>query len=60
MREKAMRIYELIWAIGWVYFVHPLRAWYRRHRRDVEYFARLGWVTGLLMSIMMILWGLSR
>lgn len=55
-----MGIYELIWAAGWVYVAHPLRAWYRRHRRDVEYFAHLGWVTGLLMSIMMILWGLWR
>ena len=43
MVDKLINIYAVIWAIGYLWFVVPIRRWWRRHRRDADYFAHLGW-----------------
>lgn len=57
MVDKLINIYAVIWAVGYLWFVIPIRHWWRRHRRDADYFAHLGWKVGLLVSLMLILWG---
>lgn len=57
MVDKLINIYAVIWAIGYLWFVVPIRRWWRRNRRDADYFAHLGWKVGLLVSLMLILWG---
>lgn len=57
MVDKLINIYAVIWAIGYLWFVVPIWRWWRRHRRDADYFANLGWKVGLLVSLMLILWG---
>lgn len=60
MVEKLINLYSVVWAIGYLGIVRPARRWYRRHRRDADYFAHMGWLVGLLASILMIFWGLSQ
>ncbi len=57
MVDKLINIYAVIWAMGYLWFVIPIRRWWRQHRRDADYFAHLGWKVGLLVSLMLILWG---
>ena len=56
MTDRFVNAYALIYAIGYVYFADPIRRWYRRHRRDADYWTHLGWLTGLIASLIMILW----
>lgn len=60
MVDRLINIYAMIWAIGYLWFAVPIRRWYRRHRRDAEYFTHLGWKVGLLVGLMLILWGLEQ
>lgn len=60
MVDKLINVYAVVWAIGYLWFVAPIRRWYRRHQRDADYFAHLGWMVGLLVGIMMIFWGLAQ
>ena len=60
MIDKLVNIYAVIWAIGYLWFVVPIRRWYRRHRRDADYFTHMGWLVGVLVDIMMIFWGMAK
>lgn len=60
MIDKLINIYAVIWAIGYLWFVVPIRRWYRRHRRDADYFTHMGWLVGVLVAIMMIFWGMAK
>lgn len=60
MIDKLVNIYAVIWAIGYLWFVVPIRRWYRRHRRDADYFTHMGWLVGVLVAIMMIFWGMAK
>lgn len=60
MFEKLINFYSLVWAIGYLGVVRPVKRWYRRHRRDADYFSHLGWLVGLVLSIILILWGLAQ
>ena len=46
-------------AIGWalIYAVYALgiRPWYRRHRRDADYWMWMGYLVGLVGTVIMIL-----
>lgn len=58
--ERLINIYALIWAMGYTYIVHPIQRWHKRHRRDTEYFYHMGILIGLMVSVMLILWGLAQ
>lgn len=60
MIDKLINIYAVIWATGYLWFVVPIRRWYRRHRRDADYFTHMGWLVGILVGIMMIFWGMAK
>ena len=60
MIDKLVNIYAVIWAIGYLWFVVPIRRWYRRHRRDADYFTHMGLLVGVLVAIMMIFWGMAK
>lgn len=60
MVDRLIDIYALLWAMCWVYIRRPIRHWYRRHRNNPDYFTHLGWLVGVLVSIMMILWGMAK
>ena len=60
MIDKLSYIYAVIWAIGYLWIMVPIRRWYRRHRRDADYLAHLGRKVGLLVGLMLILWGAEQ
>lgn len=60
MVDKLINIYAVIWAMGYLWFVIPIRRWWRRHRRDADYFTHMGWLVGILVGIMMIFWGMAK
>lgn len=60
MIEKLVNLYALVWAMGHLYIVRPVSRWYKRHRRDADYFAHMGWLVGFMVSIMLILWGIAQ
>jgi hypothetical protein len=60
MVDKLINVYVVVWAIVYLWFVAPIRRWYRRHRRDADYFTHLGWIIGMLVGVMMIFWGKAQ
>ena len=60
MIDKLVNIYALVWAMCYLHIVRPAQRWHRRHRRDADYFTHMGGLVGVLVAIMMILWGMAR
>ena len=59
MIDSLVNAYALVWAMGYLYIHVPVRRWYRRHRRDADYFTHVGWVTGMVLGALMIAWGVT-
>lgn len=60
MKDKLLDAWALLWAIGYIYFAKPVTQWYKRHRRDADYFTHLSWIAGFMVSIMLFIWGISQ
>ena len=58
--DQLVNVYALIWAIGYCCIADPVKRWYTKHRFNADYFAHMGWLVGLLVSIIMILWGTAQ
>jgi len=58
--DRLVNVYAVVYAMIYLYIAAPVRRWYMKHRRDADYFTHMGGLVGVLVAIMMILWGMAR
>ena len=60
MADRLENAWALVWAMGYLYIGRYVKRWWRRHRRDADYFTHMGWLAGFVLGLILILWGTAQ
>lgn len=55
--KRLIDVWALVWSFWYLNIERPIMRWYRKHKAHPEYFPRMGLAVGILVTILMIVWG---